>query len=124
MIRSLIAEGDTHARAVLSWLLGQDDRFEVAGTAGSGDEVIGWPEPLGAVLVDIALPGLDALQTVRTLRHRHPDLTIVIVARVDAPYLRAAAFDAGADGYVNRAVDAERLGDLLAGLYPRPNIPT
>jgi hypothetical protein len=35
---------------------------------------------------------------------------------VDAPWLWAAARDAGADAYLNRAVDGERLTDMLAEL--------
>jgi DNA-binding NarL/FixJ family response regulator len=116
VIRVLVAQGDTHTRTVLGWLLAQDERFEVAGLVGSGDEVIRWPDPIAAVLVDIALPGLDALETVRSLRGRYPESTIVIVGGVDAPYLRAVARDAGADGYLNRAVDGARLVDMLAEL--------
>jgi hypothetical protein len=41
---------------------------------------------------------------------------------LDVPYLRAAASDAGADGYVNRGVDAGRLGDVIAGFHLRQNL--
>jgi DNA-binding NarL/FixJ family response regulator len=112
----LIAQGDVDSRAVLGWLLGQDNRFEVVSSVGSGEEAVGHQASFGAALIDIALPGIDALRTVRTLRERSPRATIVILASVDAPYLRAAAADAGADGYFNLAVEATRLGDLLANL--------
>jgi DNA-binding NarL/FixJ family response regulator len=118
MTRTLIAEGDAHTRAVLTWLLEHDGRFEVVATPDCGESALAWDGPLDAALVDIALPGLDALQTVRALRNRYPRIAIVVVAGVDVPYLRAAAAEAGADGYVNRTADAPHLLDLLASLYP------
>jgi DNA-binding NarL/FixJ family response regulator len=79
---------------------------------------VAWEQPLDVALVDIALPGLDALRTVRKLRDRHPAARILVVAGVDAPYLRAAVAEAGANGYVNRGVDTERLADILASPHP------
>lgn len=118
MRRTLIAEGDAPTRAVLTWLLEHDGRFDVVATVESGEGALAYDGPLDAALVDIALPGLDALQTVRALRDRYPRMAIVVAAGVDVPYLRAAAAEAGADGYVNRAADAPRLLDILASVRP------
>lgn len=117
-MRTLIAQGDAQTRAVLTWLLKDDARFDVAASVDTGERAVSWVQPLDAALIDIALPGLDALQTVRTLRDRYPDITIVVVGEVDVPYLRAAALDAGADSYVSLGVEPSHLTSLLALRHP------
>jgi len=119
--RTLVADGDPLVRSVLGWLLTEDPRFELAGSVGTGDEAAAWGGPLDAALVDLAVPGLDALETVRVLRRRHRAITILVVADVDVLYFRSAAADAGADGYANRTTDASTLVDHLADLcFGRP----
>lgn len=117
-IRTLIADGNTRRRMVLGWLLARDDRFEVVASVGWGQAALERPERLDAVLLDIALPDLDVFDTVRALRRPRPH-PIIVVTGVDVPYLRAAALDAGAHGYVDLSAGATGLGDLVAGLHAR-----
>ncbi|MBO0693040.1 MAG: response regulator transcription factor [Acidimicrobiaceae bacterium] len=114
-LRTLVAEGDTRVRQILVWLLMHDPRFEVVGSVGTGGEAARWPGPIDAALVDMAVPGLDAFQAVRALRERHPGIIVLIVATVDGPYFRAAAREAGADGYVDRSSGGANPVELLAG---------
>lgn len=115
-LQTLVADGETRVRQILTWLLKQDPRFEVVGSVGTGEEAARWSGRLDAALVDLALPGLDAFQTVRALRERHPGITVVIVATVDGPYFRSAALAAGAAGYVDRSVNEANPADLLGKL--------
>lgn len=115
-LRTLVADGEAPIRRVLTWLLEQDPRFDVVGSVGTGDEAAGWSAPIDAALVDLAVPGLDAFETVRALRKSHPGITVLIVATVDGPYFRAAAAAAGADGYVDRSRDESNPAELLAKL--------
>jgi len=118
-LRTLVAAGEAPVRQILTWLLEQDPRFAVVGSAGTGEEAAGWPGPIDAALVDLALPGLDAFGTVRALREQNPGITVLVVATVDGPYLRAAASEAGAAGYVDRSSPAANPVELLANLCLR-----
>lgn len=115
-LRTLVADGEPRVRQILTWLLEQDPRFDVVGSVARGEDAAGWSGPLDAALVDLAVPGLDAFQTVRALCERHPGITALVVATVDGPYFRAAARDAGAAGYVDRSSDEANLAELLATL--------
>jgi DNA-binding NarL/FixJ family response regulator len=121
ILRTLVADREARVRLILVWLLKQDPRFEVVGSVGTGDEAAGWAGPVDAALVDLAVPGLDALQTVRALRERHPGIIVVIVATVDGPYFRAAAQAAGAAGFVDRTTNDTNPTELLARLCFDPH---
>jgi DNA-binding NarL/FixJ family response regulator len=115
-IRTLVAQAEASIRGVLTWLLDQDPRFAVVASVGTGGEAASWAGAIDAALVDLAVPGLDALKTVRALRDHHPDATVVVLATVDGPYLRAAARAAGAHGYVDRSRGQADFAQLLADL--------
>jgi DNA-binding NarL/FixJ family response regulator len=116
LLRTLVVQGDSHLRAVIDWLVQEDPRFVLAGSVGTGDQAIAWADPLEVALVDLVVPGVNALMVVRTLRTNHPGITVIVLADVDVPYLRAAAADAGAAGYLNRAEAGPGLGELILGL--------
>jgi two-component system, NarL family, invasion response regulator UvrY len=124
VMRALVVDGDERMRTVLGWLLGEDPRFELAGSVGTGGEAAAFRGRLDAALVDLAVPGLDALRTVRALRAGHPGIVVIVLADVDVPYFRSAAADAGAAGYVERTAGALTLVDLLADLCLGPQAPS
>ena len=115
-LHTLVVQRDSHLRTVIEWLVEEDARFVLVGSVSTGDEAVAWAEPLEVALVELLIPGLDALVVVRKLRARHPGITVVVLADVDVPYLRAAATDAGAAGYVNCLDAGPGLGELIMGL--------
>jgi two-component system, NarL family, response regulator LiaR len=116
-LRTLLVCGDEHLRTVLAWILAEDGRFELVGSVARGDHAAAWKHPFDTVLIDLAIPGLDALATIRTLRRRYPALTVVVLSPVDVPYLRAASSEAGANGYIDRSrLDGPGVIDQLAVL--------
>lgn len=52
------------------------------------------------ILMDLETPGDGGLEGVRRLKRACPDAQIIIVMQYDDAYLRAAAIEAGACGYV------------------------
>ena len=54
------------------------------------------------VLMDIQMPGLDGLTATRRLKERFPEARIIIVTNHAGEEFRAAARDAGADGFVHK----------------------
>ncbi len=84
---------------------------EVVGTSGTGDEVLHlvdkW-EP-DAVLLDLAMPGMDGLTCVTKLAERHPDVRVVVVSATDDPTAIREVLAAGAVCFVGKHVQPSDL---------------
>ena len=67
------------------------------------------------VLMDIAMPGMNGLETMLVLRNRIPALRIYAVTLHDAEY-RAAALKNGADGLIPKHEFAKAVPELIEQL--------
>jgi DNA-binding NarL/FixJ family response regulator len=89
----------------------QDAGVDVVGTAGSGAEaleLVGRLEP-DAVLLDLAMPGMDGLTCLARLAEAHPDVKIVVVSSEDDGQVIDRALAAGAVCFVGKCVSPEYL---------------
>jgi two-component system, OmpR family, response regulator PhoP len=120
-VRVLVLESDRRLRSVLCWLLDEDERFCVVGQASTEDQAVACDAPFDAALVELGLSGLGGLNVIGRLLQRDPIPGVVILADTGAVYLRDAAAQEGAIGYLVRPDDLEHLGDRLAKLLqPTP----
>src|SRR4051794_23129635 len=106
MIRLLVAHGDPLSRAGLEALLDDEPDFTVAGSAGDGEGAIARAREVrpDVLLVDSALPGIDAVEATRRIVAA-PALSGVGVAMLgdsDPDDEVLAALRAGATGYLPR----------------------
>ena len=69
--------------------------------------------PPDAILLDVAMPGVDGLETCRRLRHDGSKLPILMLTARESVSDRVAGLDAGADDYL---VKPFALDELLARL--------
>jgi DNA-binding NarL/FixJ family response regulator len=115
-IRILVAESNPQLASVLTWVLAEDDRFQVVAQVHDGDEAVACHEPFDMALVDLSVFGLGGLGTIARLHQRKPAPAIAVLAETDAVYLRHAAASEGAIGYLVKPADLEQLGDRLAEL--------
>ena len=71
--------------------------------------------PVDAVLTDHNLPGMDGLDLVRALRAlpQHADTPIVVLTTERSEELRNAGREAGANGWMVKPFDPERLLELF-----------
>jgi DNA-binding NarL/FixJ family response regulator len=76
--------------------------FQVVGTAMDGGEALHMAELLGPdlVLMDLRMPVVDGLQATAILRHRVPNLRIVIMTMEDSAAAEADARAHGAHGFI------------------------
>lgn len=110
-VRVLIADDEPLARERLRMLLAEHPQVQVIGEAENGQQVLQqceqWHPDL--VLLDIAMPGVDGLETARLLRQCQPQPAVVFCTAYDQHAL--SAFDAAALDYLMKPVRPERLAD-------------
>jgi DNA-binding NarL/FixJ family response regulator len=80
----------------------QQHSCDLVGTASSGAEALARVAALqpDLVLVDIAMPGRNGIELARRLKSQGVPPRVVMVTVHDDPAYRAAAREAGADGFI------------------------
>jgi NarL family two-component system response regulator LiaR len=125
--RIVIVEDHALTRAGLRTALAPE--FELAGEAADG--VAGWDAIMeqqpDVAVVDIGLPGMDGIALTHRVRHEIPRTHVVIVTMIDAEQEVLAALAAGADAYVLKTAEPERLVEAVriaseGGAYFDPQI--
>ena len=112
-MRVLVVDDEPLARARLRALLASMPLTEVVGEAGDGQAAIDACMRLqpDAVLLDIAMPGMDGLEAARALANLQPRPAVVFCTAYDAHAL--SAFEAQALDYLVKPVRSERLAQAL-----------
>jgi two-component system cell cycle response regulator DivK len=91
-----------------------------AGTGEEGLEVAARMRP-DLVLMDLQLPGMDGTEALRRLRAGvlDPGVPVAAVTALAMPQDRAAAADAGFDGWIEKPISVRALPDQVAELLGR-----
>ena len=113
ILKLVIADDEPLARERLRMLLADEAGVEVVAEAGDGQQVLDACAALRphAVLLDIAMPGLDGLETARRLAGLVPPTAVVFCTAYDEHAL--SAFEAAALDYLVKPVRPERLAAAL-----------
>jgi len=112
-LKLVIADDEPMARERLRMLLADEPGVEVVAEAGDGQQVLDAcaAHRPDVVLLDIAMPGLDGLETARRLATANPPTAVVFCTAYDAHAL--SAFEAAALDYLVKPVRPERLAAAL-----------
>lgn len=110
--RSLLLVDD-HAvvRAGYRRLLEQSGGNWLVEEAGSGEDAClrCTERTFSLVVLDLSLPGLSGLETLRRIRAHHPDQRVLVMSMHDQSTFVEQAVSAGATGYVTKASAPETL---------------
>jgi DNA-binding NarL/FixJ family response regulator len=109
---------DDHAvlRSGLRALLDIHGEFKVIGEAASGEEAMERVRELNpqVVLLDLAMPGMDGLTTLRRMLRNFPYIKVLVVTQhADRAYL-LPALQAGASGYLLKSAS---IADIVSALH-------
>ena len=101
-IRVLLVDDQPAVRQGLRIRLVLEPDVEVVGEAGDGAGAISLAQSLrpDVILMDVRMPGMDGISTVRTLRAVAPESAVVILSLYDDARTRARAEEAGAAAFV------------------------
>jgi NarL family two-component system response regulator LiaR len=118
-IRVLIVDDHAVVREGLRTFLQLQDRIEVVGEAGDGEEALeqaGRLQP-DVILMDLVMPRLDGVSAMRELRRRaSPSRVIVLTSFLDDDRL-IPAIEAGAAGYLLKNVEPAELARAVRAAH-------
>jgi len=80
-----------------------------------GDEIVAairQGEPPDIVLLDVAMPGMDGLQTLKALKTAHPEMQVIMLSGREQAQIIVEAVRLGAADYVVKPDDPEGLGEI------------
>jgi len=112
-LRILIADDEPLATERLQLLLARTGGVDLVGTASDGDSAVRMAEALNpdAVLLDIAMPGLDGIDVARALARRRPSPAVIFITAFDQ--FAVAAFEVAAVDYLMKPIEPGRLVTAL-----------
>jgi DNA-binding NarL/FixJ family response regulator len=106
-IRVALADDHPLARRGLHQYLDAEDDVTVVVEAASGEELLELveSESVDVALVDVRMPSMSGVETVRQLTRSAPDVRVVMLSAFDDLDLVLAAVQAGARGYLLKSRD-------------------
>jgi DNA-binding NarL/FixJ family response regulator len=120
-VRVLIADDHRLFAEALEAILGTDDRIELVGLAGDGEEAVrlaGERRP-DVILMDISMPLMDGIDAVKQIRAADGDVSILMLTGSNARTDVDRARKAGASGYVTKDRIAAELVQAILEVAPR-----
>src|SRR5580698_3947088 len=115
MNRVLVVDDSAFMRTALTRMIASEAGFEVVGTAASGGEALEKIPLLDpdVVTLDVEMPGLDGLQTLRAIMNKFPR-PVLMVSSITEKNAEATfdALSAGAFDYIPKQMSASSL-DIL-----------
>lgn len=89
--------------------LGDDVEIFDAANADAGLAYAAKGVAIDLILLDVNLPGLRGLDSLKLFRHSYPDSPIVLLSGVDASPLIREALAKGAQGFIHKSVTADEM---------------
>lgn len=120
-IRVLIGDDHRIVREGIKQVLADAPDVVVVAEAPTGPEVLAQVAALSSpggsglslVLLDIALPGIDGLDVLQTLKREHPRLPVLMLSTYPEKQYAVRCIRLGASGYLNKSADPD---DMLAAV--------
>ena len=119
MIRVLIADDHAVVRQGLRTFLELQDGIEVVAEAGDGEEALAAGERTApdVALVDLVMPRLDGIETIRRLRERSPATRVIVLTSFLDDDKIFPALRAGAAGYLLKDAQPQELVSAIRTVH-------
>src|SRR6476661_4826227 len=119
-LRILLVDDSAEFLESAARLLMLHEELRIVGRAASGSSALEQVAVLkpDLVLMDLAMPGMNGLETTRQIKAQPSAPRVVIMTLYDVAEYRAAARAATADGFIAKSSIRSQLLPLLASLFP------
>lgn len=114
-VRILLGDDHRIVREGLKMVLADDPGLQVVAEADTGPAVLQavqrlqGGQGLDVVLLDIALPGMDGLDVLQTLRRDWPEVPVLMLSTYPEKQYAVRCIRLGAHGYLNKSTDPDAL---------------
>jgi DNA-binding NarL/FixJ family response regulator len=117
-MRILVADDHEIVREGLRAMVEREPGWQVCGVAENGREAVALAEKLkpDAVILDLKMPQLDALEAVRQIKRAIPKTEILVLSANESEDLIEQVFESGAKAYVRKAEAGRLLVPALRSL--------
>jgi YesN/AraC family two-component response regulator len=121
-LRVVIADDAADFRFLLRMLLDGDDRFDVVGEAGNGQEAVTMSSEHQphAVLLDLAMPVMDGLQAIPEIHRVAPETQIVVLSGFEEAQMGRRALSLKATAYIEKGQAHTVVADTLIDVCRSP----
>ncbi|MGD9000684.1 MAG: response regulator transcription factor, partial [Granulosicoccaceae bacterium] len=115
MIKVMLVDDHPVVRDGYRRLLEGSADIQIVAEAGSGEEACELFAKHGAdvVVLDLNMPGIGGLETIRRLRARDPKLRILVFSMHDNKVMIERALSAGEEGYLQKSSVAEQMVEAV-----------
>lgn len=88
-----------------------EERNYAVDVAYSGEEAIQMVDKIKPhiVLLDVQMPGLDGLETLKWIKGKHPEIKVIMVTAIETHDKIERALRYGADNYITKPLSLEYL---------------
>ncbi|MCL1696780.1 MULTISPECIES: response regulator transcription factor [unclassified Lysinibacillus] len=119
MIKAAIVEDQEILRKSLKIVIENISDIEIVGTAENGEEAIALceRENFDILLMDIQMPVMDGVKATEEIKKRWPNIKVIILTTFQDVTHVLNALNAGAEGYILKAVDPEYLVQGIKMVY-------
>ena len=114
-VRIVLVDDHAVVRAGYRRFLEQEPGYSVIGEAASGEEAYTLLQRISPdiVLLDLSMPGLGGLSSLRRFKLRWPLLPVLVFSMHDTAAFATHALRAGANGYVTKGSDPQLMVDAV-----------
>lgn len=117
-IKVILADDHAIVRRGLAALLQLEGKYTVVAEAANGEEALNRADEVAAdvIILDLAMPRLNGLETTRRLKRQHPELQVLLLSMYDDEPFVVQALQAGASGYVLKRSMEDELFEALEAI--------
>ena len=119
MINVAIADDQLMVRQGIASLLSLRNDIQVVWQADNGEQALAKldAQPVDILLTDIRMPVKNGIETVQSMREKGDHTRVIVLTTFDDPDLFTQAMAAGANGFLLKDVDTEKLHAAIDTIY-------
>ncbi|CCQ12568.1 two component transcriptional regulator, LuxR family [Pseudoalteromonas luteoviolacea B = ATCC 29581] len=119
MIHIALIDDQALVRQGIASLLSLSPNFDLVWQAGSGEQALQLhrSQDVDVMLVDVRMPHMDGIEFLREIRINDTNTKVIMLTTFDEPELFLEAMKEGANGFLLKDIDSEKLSNAIELVY-------